>query len=79
VRVERLKAQSLNRYFRRHFSDVYPWGFLTLVAGVVWFGFAMRAAGVALRGLAGAVGLGGRVGARGAVRAARLSRRSAAR
>ncbi|WP_370336831.1 glycosyltransferase family 2 protein [Parvularcula marina] len=44
VRVERLKAQSLTRYFRRHFPDQYPPGFVSLVCGLVWLGFAGRAA-----------------------------------
>lgn len=48
VRVERWKAQSLTRYFRRHFPDQYPPGFVGLVNGLVWVGFVGRAAKMAL-------------------------------
>lgn len=54
VGVEVRKAQSLNRYFRRHFSGgVYPFGFLTLVSALVWLGVGARALRIGVgRGLA---------------------------
>ena len=79
VRVERLKAQSLVRYFGRHFGGVYPSGFLTLVSGLVWIGFGARAGGIAVRRASGLVGLGRRAGRGPARRAVRLGRRASAR
>ncbi|MGE0410244.1 MAG: glycosyltransferase family 2 protein, partial [Amphiplicatus sp.] len=44
MRVEFRKTVSILRYFRRHFRDAYPPGFLWLVAGVLWLVFAAKAA-----------------------------------
>ncbi|MEO1658866.1 MAG: glycosyltransferase family 2 protein [Pseudomonadota bacterium] len=43
LRIERLKKQSLNRYFARHYTGFYPKGFLTLLRGMLWFSFGFRA------------------------------------
>ena len=75
VRVERWKAQSLVRYFRRHFDGLYPPGFIPLVSGMVWAVFGLRAAKYWLgRGLS-LIGLSGRRGLRAPARAARIARR----
>ncbi len=43
LRIERLKKQSLNRYFARHYSGgIYPKGFLTLLRGMLWLSFGFR-------------------------------------
>ena len=79
LRVERWKAQSLNRYFRRHFTGMYPPGFVSLVGAVVWAGVGMRAAKTTLRGAKGLLGLGAKRGLAGPARAVRLARRRAGR
>jgi GT2 family glycosyltransferase len=47
--VERRKKQSMNLYFRTHFSDVYPKGFLTLLRGLLWTSFSFRKLKLLLR------------------------------
>ena len=79
IRVERWKAQSLTRYFRRHFRSVYPPGFVGLVCGLVWAVFGLRAASLTARRAGGILGLGRRAGLRRAARAARLGRSAAGR
>ena len=79
VRVERWKAQSLTRYFRRHFRGVYPPGFVGLVCALVWGVFGARAVSVTARRAGGLLGLGRRAGLRRAARAARLGRSAASR
>ena len=79
IRVERWKAQSLSRYFRRHFRGVYPPGFVGLVVGMVWGVFGVRAAGLAARRALALMGLGRRAGIARAARAARLGRSAAGR
>lgn len=44
IGVEAKKTASINRYFRRHFSDPYPPPFLWIVEGVLWAAFAAKAA-----------------------------------
>ena len=79
IRVERWKSQSLVRYFRRHFTGMYPPGFVSLVGAVVWAGVGMRAAKTTLRGAKGLLGLGAKRGLAGPARAVRLARRRAGR
>ena len=79
IRVERWKAQSLARYFRRHFRGVYPPGFVSLVVGMVWGVFGARSAGIAGRRALAILGLGRRAGLGRAARAARLGRSAAGR
>jgi len=76
LRVEFRKARSLNLYFRRHFSNAYPRGFLPLVGALVWTAFAARGAVGAARA---AVHAFRRVGLRGARRARAIFRRRAQR
>ncbi|MEO1042097.1 MAG: glycosyltransferase family 2 protein [Pseudomonadota bacterium] len=42
LRIERLKKQSLNRYFALHYTGIYPRGFLTLLRGMLWLSFGFR-------------------------------------
>ena len=53
VKIEARKTASVIRYFKTHFSDVYPAPFLWLVAAALWMSFALlfvkRAIGRALR------------------------------
>jgi hypothetical protein len=44
MRVERRKTASIIRYFNTHFSEPYPRPFLWMVAGLLWFAFAMKLA-----------------------------------
>jgi GT2 family glycosyltransferase len=79
LRVERRKAQSLGRYFRRHFSTQYPPGFVSFVCAVVYLGFGVRAA-KAVAGRAGSlIGLRRRRGVSSVGRALRVSRHRGAR
>ncbi|WP_183815186.1 glycosyltransferase [Parvularcula dongshanensis] len=78
-RIEQLKAHSLHLYFRRHFSGVYPPGFLTLVSAVSWGGVGLRMAKLTAQRTIGLTGVGRRSGARGGVRAARVTGRAAER
>ena len=79
VRVERWKSQSLVRYFRRHFSDVYPPGFVPVVCAMVWVVFALRAASQGLSIAGGLFGIGRRAGLGAGLRAARISARAGRR
>ena len=79
VRVERWKAQSLTRYFRRHFAGVYPPGFVSLVVALVWGVFAVRGMAMTMRRAFGLAGLGRRGGLGHAARAARIGRSAANR
>lgn len=76
VKVERLKAQSLNRYFRRHYPTQYPLGFVSFVCGLVWVGFGLRA----LKSVGGSalalLGVNRRHGFGGLGRAIRAARRT---
>ena len=75
VRIERHKARSLARYFRRHFAGMYPPGFVPLVCAMVWGVFAARAARHAARRALALAGLTGRHGLAGPRRAARIGGR----
>lgn len=79
VRVERWKSHSLVRYFRRHFSDVYPPGFVELVCAMVWGVFAVRACRAAGAHVFGLLGLGHRAGVQASWRAARITARGGRR
>lgn len=74
IGVERRKAQSLNRYFRRHFPTQYPFGFVTFVCGCVWAGFSVRAAKSMVLRVVTLAGLNRRRGMVGVGRAIRLGR-----
>ena len=43
LRVEWHKARGFCRYFRKHFSGVYPPGFVSIVNGLVWLRLGLRA------------------------------------
>ena len=75
VRVERWKARSLVRYFRRHFRGVYPAGFVPAVCAMVWGVFALRAASHYARRALALAGLSGRRGLGAPARAARIGAR----
>ncbi|MEM6746414.1 MAG: glycosyltransferase family 2 protein [Pseudomonadota bacterium] len=49
LHIERLKKQSLNRYFARHYIGIYPKGFLTLLRGMLWLSFGFRVTTFRLR------------------------------
>jgi len=75
IRVEKWKAQSLNRYFRRHFKDQYPIGFVGLVGGLVWAGWSLRSARILAGRMAAIAGFNKRRGASKTFRALRTVRR----
>lgn len=78
LKIERRKAQSLNLYFRTHFSKPYPFGFVGFVCLMVWVGFCFRAARMGLTRVANLMGFNRRRGWSGigrALRAARHQRR----
>ncbi len=79
LRVERLKAQSVTRYFRRHFSSQYPVGFVSVASALVWALFCLRAAKTTVLNVVSFIGLNRRLGLQGAVRAVRVARRARAR
>lgn len=79
AKVERLKAQSVNRYFDRHFKGVYPPGFLPLVGALIWCGAGLRGGKALAMRAAGAIRLGRRAGLKRTARALKLSRRAAGR
>ena len=79
IRIERLKSESMIRYFKRHFSGVYPVGFLTLVSILIYAGFCARALHILGSRFSAVAGMNGRVGRNRAGRAVRLSRRAALR
>ncbi|MEM6650656.1 MAG: hypothetical protein AAF603_10430, partial [Pseudomonadota bacterium] len=68
IKVERLKAQSMTRYFRRHFSTQYPMGFVSVVSGLIWVGFGIRSTKILLRRAFGVIGIHRRYGLTGAKR-----------
>lgn len=76
VRVERWKAQSLVRYFRRHYPTQYPMGFVSSVCCLVWVGFAVRAARAGLASALSFLGVNRRWGLGGVRRAVRVMRRT---
>ena len=75
LRIERLKKQSLNRYFALHYSDVYPPGFLTLLRGMLWLSFGFRLTIWRLRRGSRFAFFSLRNGLKAARRAARLNKR----
>ena len=79
LRIERRKAQSLTRYFGRHFSTQYPMGFVPLVNGLVWVGFAGRVVKTVLARTVSLIGLNRRRGIAGVGRAIRVGRRGGER
>lgn len=50
ARVEKLKAESLTRYFRLHFADRTPPGLVNLAIALVWSGMGARLVLAALKG-----------------------------
>ena len=58
MRVERRKTMSMLRYFRTHFSQVYPAPFMWLVWLVLWAAFALKLARRAVMRGFGLLGLG---------------------
>ncbi|WOI53895.1 glycosyltransferase family 2 protein [Parvularcula sp. LCG005] len=79
IGVERRKAYSLNRYFRRHFPTQYPMGFVSFVCAMVWIGFSIRATQTLLHRAGSLFGLNRRRGLGGLSRALRAARRSNSR
>lgn len=75
IRVEKWKAQSLNRYFRRHFSSQYPVGFVSLVCAMVWAGWSFRSAKILAARSFAIVGFNKRRGTLKTVRALKTARR----
>lgn len=73
LRVSARKTSSMNRYFRTHFNNVYPPGFLWVVAFLIWGVHFARAAVIIVRMGATRVRALFRLGPRGARRAARIA------
>ena len=79
LRVEARKIASMGIYFRRHFTQVYPPGFLWIVTFVLWGVFALKATKrILLFGIALAR-LGARRGVNGLRRALSLTSRRQSR
>ncbi|MEM7740722.1 MAG: glycosyltransferase family 2 protein [Pseudomonadota bacterium] len=75
LRIERLKKQSLNRYFARHYSGIYPRGFLTLLRAMLWLSFGFRFTLWRVRRLGRFAVFSCRNGLKAALRGARFSKR----
>jgi len=79
MRVEARKTASVLRYFRAHFADPYPAGFLPLVSACLWGAFAMKAAGRGLSRSLALIGFRARTGPAGMRRAREIAARRSAR
>ena len=49
ARVERLKTQSMIRYFRKHFGDVYPAPIIFVLSALLWIFYGLRRLAMALK------------------------------
>jgi len=61
--VEARKTKSMIRYFRTHFSEPYPAGFIGFVALCLWMIFGFKAVAKSIAHIFGFIGLGARPGA----------------
>ena len=73
--VELRKTRAITRYFRAHFSGVYPPLFLSFVSSLLWLHFGLKSAAGIMTGTVGVFGLGVRRGAPGYRRVAEMSAR----
>lgn len=79
VRIEARKTAGMIRYFKTHFSDVYPRPFLWLVAGALWAAFGLLFIRRGIKKILRLVGLRARTGSKGVQRARSISARQSSR
>lgn len=79
IRVEMRKTASINRFFRVHFSEVYPAPFLWLVTRILWSAFIVKAFARLIVRAPSIVSLRIRKGRRGLQRASALFGRRSSR
>ncbi|MEM8987614.1 MAG: glycosyltransferase family 2 protein [Pseudomonadota bacterium] len=79
IGVERRKAQSMVRYFWKHFRKPYPAAFLVLVSGAVWAAFGARLVKRAVIRLPAYFGFTARSRSKGVKRLRRIAARRSGR
>ena len=79
LKVEARKISSTNKYFRTHFADPYPPGFLLIVAAALWTMFGLKLAAAAVRGALASIGLRSRRGGDAVRRAQKISANKSSR